>query len=369
MQSDVSAAAISNPPRRVSVPNSLTYDFVSDVVVYRVERVQSYLGKSRDAYAKRYLSRDIWFKVLLNINTNGHCGKYIATITSLGRGGRLDDARDSAHLHLIREEMQARVLEAIVEAGKYGQWVTLSILPSGVRLNRIDQCSRIAGDVFQHRIVTGDLLRRFGFLAPDGERVIVTDLLSDGLDGSGDKMIEGRPQVVDRLVRENLNNVTCVNHLKAVDVARSIVIYLTPEGQWISRLELLDDASQVAQVLTCPAELEFEPRWCRERVCCRHERKSANPEGRGDSLPWAQGLRYSAGSRDQAGQEVTGSQPKEVALRKRILSSNCRSPSPDHRGTASARSWRSGCDVLRPAHRPGEVCARPGTCPRAAGRR
>ena len=69
-----SATASGDSSRRVFVPDGLTNDFVSDVIVYRVERVESDLGKSRNAYAKRYLSRDIWFKVLLNIDTNGHCG-------------------------------------------------------------------------------------------------------------------------------------------------------------------------------------------------------------------------------------------------------------------------------------------------------
>lgn len=252
-------------------PHEFTHDFISDVVVYFVESVEADVGQANRFYPERYFNGDVWFKVLLHINTDGHFGKYVTTITSTGRGGRLHDARDGAHLHLMRHQMQTRVLEAIVESGKNRKRVSLGICPTGIRLERVDQCSCLVGDVFEHGIVASGVLSRLGLCASDGEGVVIRNSLPNRFDHSDDKVIQDRSQVVDRFVREHRNDIRWINYLKAVEVVRSIGIYLTAEGPWVTRLEALEDAAQVAQVLTCPAELEFEPQWWRGRVYCSHE--------------------------------------------------------------------------------------------------
>ena len=114
--------------------HKFTHNFVSDVIVYSVEGVESDVRQPDNMYAERYFSREIWFKVFLDIDTDGHFGKYIATVSSVGWGGGLDDARDRGHSYLMRQQLQARVLEAIVESGKDGKRVALGVCPSGVRL-------------------------------------------------------------------------------------------------------------------------------------------------------------------------------------------------------------------------------------------
>src|SRR3990172_3958573 len=79
----------------------LGHNFKSDVVVYGVERAKADLRRPQNVYVKRYLDRDIRFKVFLYINTDGHLGKYVATLTSATRRLRgLDDARDGGHANL-----------------------------------------------------------------------------------------------------------------------------------------------------------------------------------------------------------------------------------------------------------------------------
>ena len=317
MGRDLNAAARLEPPRQAVATDSLTHDFVSDVVVYQVEGVEPHVRKPRNRYAERYLGGDIWFKVFLNVNTDGHFGKYIATITSSGPSRRLDDARDNRRAHLIRQQMQTRVLEAIVQSAEDSQRVTLGILPSLVGLDRVDHCSCLKGEVFQHGVVPSDLLGRLGLCAENGKGMLVGDSLSRGFDRCTDDVIQDGPQVMDGFVREQLRDVRAVNYLKAVSVVRSIGIYLTAVGQWVTRYMALDQASQMAEVFTCPAELEPEPCWWRERIYCRHgQEDSEDPQGPRNPRPLAPRSRRRSRQDGEASQEtVTGSPPEEVAPR------------------------------------------------------
>lgn len=282
MECDTNAALQAS--RRVLHSDGLENDFVSDVVVYVVDGVQSSGGKVENLFAERYMNGDMWFKVLLNIDTDGHCGKYVARLASCGRRGRPDDARDFGELKPVCEKMQALVLESIIEPGENRQGVRVGILPSLVRLDRVDECLGLHRDVLEHLPDARLLLRRLGFLAENGEGVIVSDLLSDRLNRPCDQMVEDRSEVVESLVNEQFDGIGSVSYVKAVDVVRTLGIYLSSEGCWITRLELIEDAPHMAELLTCPAELELEPKWWREGIYCSHEqRHSEDPERRGDS--------------------------------------------------------------------------------------
>lgn len=259
-------------------------DFVSDVIVYCVERGKVNMRKLGHVYAKRYLHGDIWFKILLHIYTDGHLGKYIARVTSAGRR-RLDDARDAGDADLMRKQMQGRVLETIVESGENGKRIGLSICPSFVRLEIINQCSFFGRNMLQHGIISSNLIARLGSLDSDRKAMLFRDLFPDRFDERRDKMVQDRAQMVNSFISQDFGDWRIANYLKAVEVVRSIGIYLTAYGIWLTRLEAFDDSVQMAQVLTCPAELEFEPVWWRE-VYCQHEQETSDTEN-------AKGLRDS----------------------------------------------------------------------------
>ena len=159
--------------------HELFEDFVSDVVVYCVQRGEVDARKARHVYAKRYLHGDMWFKILLHIYTDGHLGKYVATVSSAGRSGGLDDARDTAHTHLMREQMHTHVLEAIVESSENRKGVVLSICPSLIRLERVNQCSFWDGDMLQHGIISSDFIASRGLRTSNREGMVVRSLLPD----------------------------------------------------------------------------------------------------------------------------------------------------------------------------------------------
>ncbi len=237
----VNAASL-EASRESPPPHEFAYDFITDVVVYFVEPVEIDVRQPNGSYFERYFDRHIWFKIFLNINTGGHFGKYIATIESMGRVRTMDNARDGAHSHLMRQQMQARVLEAIVESGKDREQIAIGICPSGIRLERVDQCPCLVGDVFEHGIVASYVLGRLGLCAPDGEGVVIRNSPANRFDHGDDKVIQDRSEMVDRFVREHLRDISWLNYLKAVEVVRSIGIYLTAQGPWITRLEALEDA-------------------------------------------------------------------------------------------------------------------------------
>jgi len=231
-------------------PHEFPKDFVSNVVVYCVQPIEVDSRKSRHVYAKRYLHGDTWFKILLHINTDRHLGKYVATVSSAGRLRGLDDARDNGDADLMREQMHTRVLEAIVESGENRKGVVLGICPSLVRLERVNQCSCCNRDMLQHGIISNDCIGRFGLRALDRKGMTVSDLSSGRLHKCGDEMVQDGAQMVDSFVGQDLSDWRSLNYSKAIEVVRSIGIYLTAHGVWITRLETLDDSAQMAQVLS-----------------------------------------------------------------------------------------------------------------------
>ena len=178
----------------------------------------------------------------------------------------------------VREQMHTRVLEAIVESGENSKGVVLSICPSLVRLERVNQCFCWFGNMLQHGIISGDCIAGLGFRTSNREGMVVRDLLPDRLDERADEVVQDRAQMVGSFISQDLSDWRSLNYHKAVEVIHSIGIYLTAHGVWIARLEGLNDVSQMAQVLTCPAELEFQPVWWREEVYCRHEQEASDQE-------------------------------------------------------------------------------------------
>jgi len=255
--------------RRVLVADRLEYYFASNEIVYRIEDVNGDVQRSDLFDPKSYVHEDVWFKVFLNINRGGHYGKYIATIASLRGQWRLDDARNNGNLNLMREQMQARVLKAIVEAGKNGERVGARVCPSVVWLERVDQCSQVMREISEAGVVFLESIS-LGHDAPDGERMGISNRLAKGLDVTTDQMVKYGSQMVDRLVREQGYSIWTLLDAKAIEVIRTIGIYLAADGPWITRLELLDDTTQMAQVFTCPDEFESRPVWWMERIYRSH---------------------------------------------------------------------------------------------------
>ncbi len=279
----------------------LAQDFISDEVVYVVQGVEVNLGKPRLPNAERYLNGDQWFKVFLHIHTDGHLGEYVATIVKLLPRRVLDDSGHGRHSDLIRHQMKTRVLEAIVQSGKDGERMAICSIASMVRLYIINQSAYRVGNINEAGIVDSDTLAPR--LLSSDRKALRLDLLSDGGNAGANQVVKNRSQMVNGFVSEQEDRGWGINELKAIEVIRTIAIFLAAEGPWITRLIAPDDTSQMAQVLACPTELELEPVWRREGIYCSHGRQE-DAEGLHDTSPDSPRDRGRAGQDGQADEAI-----------------------------------------------------------------
>src|SRR5437879_900479 len=100
--------------------DNFSYDFVSNEIVYVVEGTHRNNPCGPHSLAsKHYLSGDMWFKIFLDLNSNGHSGKFLATIN---RASMLaDQPCDLRVANPNHQEMKTRMLEEIVKPAKKPQ--------------------------------------------------------------------------------------------------------------------------------------------------------------------------------------------------------------------------------------------------------
>lgn len=316
LRRDANADLIDNTRGHPSALHHLGHDFVSEEIVYLAEGIEIDPWNTDPTDLEGYVNGDVWFKIFLDIDIDGHVGKYVATMERWGCRGTTDYPRQLRHTNLIREQIKARMLKAIIQPIQNPERVSIRRIPTLVRLYRDNDLSCPIWDAFDSRVESLDRLRRLGFILPDGELTVLSGL-TGRFEDRRNKVVKKRAHMVDRLISKKLNNFWwTAGSLKAIEVICSFVVYLATPSTWIGRDESINDAAQLAQLTTCPAELEYEPAWW-NGVRCSHESQrqaieTEDPKGTRNPRPRTRG-RSSRPQESGEGQALNSeASPEEV---------------------------------------------------------
>ena len=102
MRRDANADLIDNTTGHLPALHYLGHDFVSDEIVYVAEGIEIHSWSTDATDLEGYLNGDVWFKIFLNVEIDGHVGKYIATLQQWGGRGTDDYPRQFRRMDSIR---------------------------------------------------------------------------------------------------------------------------------------------------------------------------------------------------------------------------------------------------------------------------